>query len=173
MYVSFSETERIIGDGAKSASTQNPRNTVYDAKRLVGRDFNDPSLPRKAKPRAIIKFPSDAFKKEIADALSASKSGYVLESPKGPISNYECDTLWRKAYKEAGINSDTNREKACFHTLRHTGAIKMVKSGRVEMKEISVYLVHKSISVTERVYAKYKANFMKESASVMGEAINF
>jgi len=136
-------------------------------------DFNDPSLPRKAKPRAIIKFPSDAFKREIADALSASKSGYVLESPKGPISNYECDTLWLKAYKEAGINSDPNREKACFHTLRHTGAIKMVKSGRVEMKEISVYLGHKSISVTERVYAKYKANFMKESASVMGEAINF
>ena len=44
-------------------------------------DFNDPNLPRKAKPRAIIKFPSDAFKKEIEEALSNSKSGYVLESP--------------------------------------------------------------------------------------------
>ena len=49
----------------------------------------------------------------------------------------------------------------------------MVKSGPVEMKEISVYLGHKSIVVTERVYAKYKASFMKESSSVMGEAINF
>ena len=74
---------------------------------------------------------------------------------------------------QAGINSDLNREKACFHTLRHTGAVKMVKSDRVEMKEISVDLGHKSISVTERVYAKYKASFMKESLSVMGEAINF
>ena len=49
----------------------------------------------------------------------------------------------------------------------------MVKSGHVEMKEISVYLGHKSVVITERVYAKYKTTFMKESASVMGEAINF
>ena len=136
-------------------------------------DFNDPSLPRKAKPRAIIKFPSDAFKKEIEEALSNSKSGYVLETPNGPISAYECNALWKTVYVQAGINSDPNREKACFHTLRHTGAIKMVKSGRVDMKEISVYLGHKSVVVTERVYAKYKPTFMKESASVMGEAINF
>ena len=43
----------------------------------------------------------------------------------------------------------------------------MVKSGRVDMKEISVYLEHKSVVVTERVYAKYKKTFMKESSSVM------
>ena len=44
----------------------------------------------------------------------------------------------------------------------------MVKSGRVSMKEISVYLGHKSVNVTERVYQKYSPNFMKESANVMG-----
>ena len=44
----------------------------------------------------------------------------------------------------------------------------MVKSGRVSMKEISVYLGHKSVNVTERVYAKYSPNFMKESANMMG-----
>ena len=49
----------------------------------------------------------------------------------------------------------------------------MVKSGRVSMKEISVYLGHISVVVTERVYAKYKATFMKESSSVMADAINF
>ena len=43
----------------------------------------------------------------------------------------------------------------------------MVKSDRVSMKEISVYLGHKSVNVTERVYAKYSPNFMKESANVM------
>ena len=135
-------------------------------------DFNDPSLPRKSKPRSIIKFPSDAFKKEIEDALSVSKSGYVLESVNGPISTYECDALWKTAYKQAGVNSDTNREIACFHTLRHTGAVKMVRSGRVDMKEISVYLGHKSVVVTERVYAKFKPTFMKESSSVMADVIN-
>ena len=37
------------------------------------------------------------------------------------------------------------------------------------MKEISVYLGHKSVNVTERVYAKYSHNCMKESANVMGD----
>ena len=48
----------------------------------------------------------------------------------------------------------------------------MVRSGRVYMKEISVYLGHRSVVVTERVYAKYKPTFMKESSSVMADAIN-
>ena len=43
-YVGFSENERLIGDSAKNAATQNPTNTVYDAKRLIGRTFDDPSL---------------------------------------------------------------------------------------------------------------------------------
>ena len=49
----------------------------------------------------------------------------------------------------------------------------MVKSGRVSMKEISVYLGHRSVVVTERVYVKFKPTFMKESSSVMADAINF
>ena len=49
----------------------------------------------------------------------------------------------------------------------------MVRSCRVDMKEISVYLGHKSVVVTERVYAKFKPTFMKESSSVMADAINF
>jgi len=40
-YVAFSNDERIIGDGAKNQAAMNPTNTVYDAKRLIGRDFND------------------------------------------------------------------------------------------------------------------------------------
>ena len=48
----------------------------------------------------------------------------------------------------------------------------MVKSGRVSMKEISVYLGLKSVNVTEWAYAKYSPNFMKESANVMGDFIS-
>ena len=48
----------------------------------------------------------------------------------------------------------------------------MVRSGRVDMKEISVYLGHRSVVVTERVYAKFKPTFMKESSFVMADVIN-
>ena len=41
-YVSFSDTERLIGDSAKNQCAMNPENTVFDAKRLIGKKFSDP-----------------------------------------------------------------------------------------------------------------------------------
>lgn len=41
-YVAFTQSgERLIGDAAKNQLTSNPENTVFDAKRLIGRDWND------------------------------------------------------------------------------------------------------------------------------------
>ena len=40
-YVAFTENERLLGNAAKSQCTQNTTNTVFDAKRLIGRNFND------------------------------------------------------------------------------------------------------------------------------------
>jgi len=40
-YVAFTETERLIGDAAKNQVAMNPKNTVFDAKRLIGRKFSD------------------------------------------------------------------------------------------------------------------------------------
>ena len=41
-YVAFTETERLVGDSAKNQVSQNPINTVFDAKRLIGRKYDDP-----------------------------------------------------------------------------------------------------------------------------------
>ena len=43
-YVAFTDTERLIGGSAKNQSAMNPTNTVFDAKRLIGRNFTDPSV---------------------------------------------------------------------------------------------------------------------------------
>uniref|UniRef100_A0A4W5REB6 Heat shock protein family A (Hsp70) member 8 n=2 Tax=Hucho hucho TaxID=62062 RepID=A0A4W5REB6_9TELE len=40
-YVAFTDTERLIGDAAKNQVAMNPTNTVFDAKRLIGRKFDD------------------------------------------------------------------------------------------------------------------------------------
>ncbi|ETL43818.1 hsp70-like protein, partial [Phytophthora nicotianae] len=41
-YVAFTDTERLIGDAAKNQVAMNAHNTVFDAKRLIGRKFSDP-----------------------------------------------------------------------------------------------------------------------------------
>jgi heat shock 70kDa protein 1/2/6/8 len=40
-YVAYTQDERLVGDAAKSQAATNPTNTVFDAKRLIGRKFND------------------------------------------------------------------------------------------------------------------------------------
>jgi len=40
-YVAFTDSERLIGDAAKNQVAMNPTNTVFDAKRLIGRKFSD------------------------------------------------------------------------------------------------------------------------------------
>ncbi|PIL25879.1 transporter [Ganoderma sinense ZZ0214-1] len=48
-WVSFSDEERLVGDSAKNAFHSNPENTVFDAKRLIGRKAEDPEIQRDMK----------------------------------------------------------------------------------------------------------------------------
>jgi L1 cell adhesion molecule like protein len=60
-YVGFTDTERLIGDAAKNQVARNPENTVFDAKRLIGRKFQDPLVQADMKlwPFKVIAGPSD------------------------------------------------------------------------------------------------------------------
>ena len=48
-WVSFGESERLVGEAAKSASTSNPSNTIYDVKRLMGRKYSDAVVQKEIK----------------------------------------------------------------------------------------------------------------------------
>ena len=49
-YMAFTEEgERLVGDAAKNQLTSNPKNTIFDAKRLIGREWSDPAVQSDAK----------------------------------------------------------------------------------------------------------------------------
>jgi L1 cell adhesion molecule like protein len=48
-YVAFTKNERIVGEGAKNQASKNPTNTIFDAKRLIGRKINDENVQKDIK----------------------------------------------------------------------------------------------------------------------------
>ena len=45
-WVSWTDEERLVGEGAKNQGSLNPANTVFDVKRLIGRAFNDETVKK-------------------------------------------------------------------------------------------------------------------------------
>ncbi len=43
-YVAFTDSERLLGDAAKNQVAMNPNNTIFDAKRFIGRKYSDPEI---------------------------------------------------------------------------------------------------------------------------------
>ena len=128
-YVGFSDTERIIGAAAKNAATSNPTNTVYDAKRMIGREFSDSKLQedmkhfsfqvvdRNNKPKIKVNYKNEdkEFTPEEISAMVLTKMKQTAEAYLGqPVKNavitvpaYFNDSQ-RQATKDAGIISGLN-----------------------------------------------------------------
>jgi L1 cell adhesion molecule like protein len=90
-YVAFTDTERLVGDSAKNQASMNPKNTVYDAKRMIGRKFSDPIVQEdmrlwpyevvndgKDKPQVQVTFKGEE-KKFYAEEISAMVLGKMKE----------------------------------------------------------------------------------------------
>jgi L1 cell adhesion molecule like protein len=79
-YVAFNNSERMVGEAAKNQSGQNPSNTVYDAKRLIGRNFSDPDVQSNLKHFSYtIKSGTNGKPKIVVDYLGKEQSFHPEE----------------------------------------------------------------------------------------------
>ena len=100
-YVAFTDTERLIGDSAKNQSAMNPKNTVFDAKRLIGRKYNDNSVQNDMKhwPFKVTSGVSDkpvinvTYKDEDKTFSAEEISAMILTYMKSVAENYIGDTV--------------------------------------------------------------------------------
>ncbi|CAO2597806.1 Endoplasmic reticulum chaperone BiP [Lemmus lemmus] len=105
-YVAFTpEGERLIGDAAKNQLTSNPENTVFDAKRLIGRTWNDPSVQQDIKflPFKEISAMVLTKMKETAEAYLGKKVTHAVVT----VPAYFNDAQ-RQATKDAGTIAGLN-----------------------------------------------------------------
>jgi L1 cell adhesion molecule like protein len=95
-YVAFTESERLIGEAAKNQAAMNPKNTVFDAKRLIGRKFTDKTVQDDMKlwPFKVLSGPGGKplievqFKGETKQFSPEEISSFVLTKMKQTAENY-------------------------------------------------------------------------------------
>jgi len=95
-WVAFTAEERLIGDAAKSQASSNPTNTVFDAKRLIGRKFSDPDVKNDMKhfPFSVVAGDNDKpmieveYKGEAKSFTAEEISSMVLSALKKSAENY-------------------------------------------------------------------------------------
>jgi heat shock 70kDa protein 1/2/6/8 len=89
-YVSFTDSERIVGDAAKSNAAANAQNTVFDVKRLIGRKFRDPVVQSDMKhwPFTVLEGPNGkpmiqvTYKGEVKQFSAEEISAMILNKMK-------------------------------------------------------------------------------------------
>jgi L1 cell adhesion molecule like protein len=128
-FVAFTDTERLIGDAAKNQVAMNPANTVFDAKRLIGRKFADPEvqadmkhfpftvLDRGGKPVVEVEFKGEKkqFTPEEISSMILVKMRETAEAYLGGTVNNAVVTVpayfndsQRQATKDAGLIAGLN-----------------------------------------------------------------
>jgi len=128
-YVAFTDTERLIGDAAKNQVALNPTNTIFDAKRLIGRKFNDQTVQKdktlwpfevvddgsKPKIQVDYQYETKTFSPEEISSMVLTKMketaeaylGHAVKNAVITVPAYFNDAQ-RQATKDAGIISGLN-----------------------------------------------------------------
>jgi heat shock protein 1/8 len=128
--VAFTADERLIGDAAKSQAAANPANTVFDAKRLIGRKFGDSSVksdmahwPFKVKPGTADKplievtvagetktFSAEEISAAVLQKMKATAEAYLGEKVTDAVITVPAyfNDSQRQATKDAGAIAGLN-----------------------------------------------------------------
>jgi L1 cell adhesion molecule like protein len=129
-YVAFTDSERLIGDAAKNQVSMNPENTIFDAKRLIGRKIDDASIQSDmkhwsfkvvakdgGKPHIQVEFKGEqkTFSPEEISAMVLIKMKEIAESYLGSVVTEAVITVpayfndgQRQATKDAGAIAGLN-----------------------------------------------------------------
>ncbi|KAM0516059.1 hypothetical protein ACHAPE_005682 [Trichoderma viride] len=128
-FVAFTDTERLIGDAAKNQVAMNPQNTVFDAKRLIGRKFADAEVQadmkhfpfkivdKASKPVVEVEFKGETktFTPEEISSMILTKMRETAEAYLGGTVNNAVVTVpayfndsQRQATKDAGLIAGLN-----------------------------------------------------------------
>ena len=129
-YVAFTDEERLVGDAAKNQCAMNPQNTVFDAKRMIGRKFSDPTIQKDMKhwPFKVIRGDGDKPKIQVQfkgetkeffpEEISAMVLGKMKETAENMLTEKVTDAVitvpayfndgQRQATKDAGVIAGLN-----------------------------------------------------------------
>jgi len=129
-YVAFTDTERLVGDGAKNQIAMNPENTIFDAKRMIGRRFDDPELQKdaqhfpfkvvddgKGKPQVEVSFKGEVkryYPEEISSMVLSELKQYAEDYLGHPVTDAVVtvpayfNNAQREATKDAGAIAGLN-----------------------------------------------------------------
>lgn len=128
--VTFTDSERLIGDAAKSAASSYPRSTIFDAKRMIGREFTDAQLQKdmthfpydvindgKNRPQIIVdtkdgqkKFYPEEVSAMVLQKMKSIAEAYLGKSVKDAVVTVPAyfNDAQRQATKDAGVIAGLN-----------------------------------------------------------------
>ncbi|XP_055611825.1 heat shock 70 kDa protein cognate 4 [Uranotaenia lowii] len=116
-YVAFTDAERLIGDAAKNQVAMNPVNTIFDAKRLIGRKFDDPTVQADMKhwPFEVVSVESKPkisveYKGETKNFFPEEISSMVLTKMKETAEAYLGNTVTNAVITVPAYFNDSQRQ---------------------------------------------------------------
>jgi integrase len=121
------------------------------SRRLI--DLRNLEKHETAKGRAVVPI-TDAAHKYLLSARKGAQTRYVIEYAGSPVKHIRY--AMERISERAGI-------KVTAHMFRHSAAVWMAEGG-VPMSEIAQFLGHSNTAITERIYARYSPDYLRNAA---------